>query len=135
MNFLALAALADTSSRQRWFRVVLAGLAVGMGVIEGADVGAIFSLYVAAFILYQAWINGGSRAKRIALGLSRVTLVALCAAFVAAPAILSLVATSIEGVVGTQQDAQTKASRWDWATQWSEPIKETPGFVQQWKDL
>ena len=44
MSFLALAMLADPSSRQRWRRVILAGLAVGMGVTEGADVGAIFSL-------------------------------------------------------------------------------------------
>src|SRR5262249_45627147 len=39
MTFLALAALMDTTSPRRWLRVALAGLAVGMGVSEGADVG------------------------------------------------------------------------------------------------
>jgi hypothetical protein len=41
MIFFALAALADTSSPARWLRVVLAGLAVGMAVTEGADIGAL----------------------------------------------------------------------------------------------
>ena len=129
MCFFALAALTDTTSCQRWLRVVLAGLAVGMGVMEGADVGAIFSLYVAAFILYQAWISTGSLAKRAALGFSRVALVALCAALMAAPAISSLIDTNIKGVAGTQQDTQTKKARWDWATQWSLPIRETTGLI------
>jgi Bacterial membrane protein YfhO len=54
LNFLALAALADTSSRLRWVLVALAGLAVGMGVMESADIGVIFSLFIAAFVVYQA---------------------------------------------------------------------------------
>src|SRR6267378_3950256 len=37
-NFLALAALADETSTRRWLRVVLAGFAVGMGVIEAFDI-------------------------------------------------------------------------------------------------
>ena len=129
MNFFALAALADTSSRHHWPRMILAGLAVGMGVMEGADVGAIFSLYVAAFILYQAWIGCGSTAKKAVLGLSRVALIALCAVWIAMPAVSSLIGTSITGVAGTEQDANTKEARWDWATQWSLPIRESIGLV------
>ena len=68
MIFFALAALADTSSPRRWLRVVLAGLAVGMGVTEGADIGALFSLYVAAFVIYQAWMAEGPRVKNLAVG-------------------------------------------------------------------
>ena len=52
LSFFALAALVDTSSRLRWLRVAVAGLTVGMGVMEGADIGAIFSVYVAAFMMY-----------------------------------------------------------------------------------
>jgi hypothetical protein len=129
MFFFALAALMDTSSPRRWLRVILAGLAVGMGVIEAADMGAISSLYVGAFIAFQAWASGGAWLKGIALGLSRLTLVAVCAALVAAPAVFSLVATNIKGIVGTQQDTQTKQARWDWATQWSLPVRETTGLV------
>src|SRR5438105_68532 len=47
--FLALAALNMRRSVNPWLRAALAGLAVGMGVIEGADNGVIFSLFVAAF--------------------------------------------------------------------------------------
>jgi hypothetical protein len=54
MTFFALGCLANNTARWRWVRVVVAGLAVGMGIAEGADVGAIFSVYVAAFALCQA---------------------------------------------------------------------------------
>ena len=129
MSFLALAALADTTSRQRWVRLILAGMAVGMGVSIGADVGAIFSLYVAAFIMYQAWVAEGSRARNLVAGVGRLTLVTVCALFLAASSIYSLVNTSIEGLVGTQQDAQTKAQQWGWATQWSLPKLEALSLV------
>jgi hypothetical protein len=129
MAFFALAALADTTSPQRWLRVVLAGLALGMAVTEGADVGALFSLYVAAFVLYQVWTVAGPRATRLAAGAGRLLLVAVCAAFLAAQSIHGLVGTSITGIKGTQQDAQTKKQRWDWATQWSLPKLEALNLV------
>lgn len=129
MAFLALAALADPAARLRWLRVILAGMAVGMGVATGADVGAIFSLYVAAFIVYQAWMTGDSRTKGLVLGLGRLALVTVCALLVAASSIYSLITTAIEGQVGTQQHVQTKEQRWDWATQWSLPKSEALGFV------
>lgn len=129
MIFFALAALTDTSSRLRWWRVMLGGMAVGMAVIEASDVGAIFSVYLAAFVIYQAWLGEGSAGKRAALGLGRLTVVVLCAGFIAAQAVVGLVGSSIVGVVGTQQDAQTKEARWDWATQWSLPVEETSGLV------
>ena len=124
MSFLALAAVADTSSRQSWLRLILAGFAVGMGVVEGSDVGAILSLFVAASIVYQAWAAEGSQIRNMAVGLGRLTLVVVCALFLAAQSINGLVNTSIKGVKGTAQDAQTKTERWDWATQWSLPKRE-----------
>ena len=129
MIFFALAALADTASPRRWLRVMLAGLAVGMGVMEGADIGALFSLYVAAFVIYQAWMAKGPRMKNLAVGVGRVALLAVCAALLAAQAISGLVSTEIKGVAGTQQDAQTKQEHWDWATQWSLPKWETLSLV------
>ena len=124
MTFFALAALADPSARQRWLRVALAGMALGMAVTEGADVGAIFSFYAAAFIIYQAWTTEGPRAKRLGGSLARLGLVAVCAAFMAAQSIHGLIDTSIRGMKGMQQDVQTKSERWDWATQWSLPKLE-----------
>jgi len=129
MGFLAMAALTDTSSPRRWWRVLLAGLAVGMGVSEGADVGAILSLYVAAYVLWQACIAEGPRVTNLLVGISRLALVIVAAVLLAAYAIFTLVATNITGVVGTQQDAKTRAERWDWATQWSLPKREVLGLA------
>ncbi len=129
MCFLALAALANPEAGQFWLRAILAGMALGMGVTEGADIGAIFSVYAAAFIVYQAWIIEGSRLKNLAAGLGRLVLVTACAGFLAAQSIQGLVATSIHGVAGTGQDTQTKMQHWNWATQWSLPRSEALNLV------
>ena len=129
MSLLALAILADPTLRPRWLLLILAGFAVGMAVTEGADVGALFSLLIAAFAAYQAWIAESSRIKNLAIGAGRLALIVVCAVFLAAQTIHGLISTSIEGVNGTQQDSQTKAQRWGWATQWSLPKTETLGLV------
>ena len=127
--FVALALLLDTSSRQRWLRVALAGLAVGINVMESADIGAIFSLFVVTFMIYQTWISGGSRTRRFCTGLGRLMLVTACAGVIAAQTVTTLVGTNINGVVGAQQDTSTKEAHWDWATQWSLPLQETTGLI------
>jgi hypothetical protein len=129
MVFLAIGALADTTSPRRWLRVVMAGLAVGMAVMEGSDIGAIFSMYVALFAMYQAWSAEGPRIRNLATGAVRVGLVAVFAALLAAQTIDVLVTTQIQGVSGAGQDTRSKEQRWDWATQWSFPKKETLGIV------
>ncbi len=129
MMFLALGLLTDPNPRGRWLRVILAGFAVGMDVCEGADVGAILSLYVAAFIAYQAFTAEGSRIKNLAMGLVRLVVVVACAGFLAAQAIYGLVDTSIKGITGEEQGTQTKAEHWNWATQWSLPKKEGLGLI------
>ena len=64
MAFLAIGWLGGSGGAPRWLKVTLAGFAIGMGVMEGFDLGGIFSLVVAAFVLYQAsrarvpWPNG-----------------------------------------------------------------------------
>ncbi|HEY5912162.1 MAG TPA: hypothetical protein VJA21_16280 [Verrucomicrobiae bacterium] len=129
MVFFSLAALVDTSSRWRWLRVGVGGAALGVAVCEGADIGAIFSLYVAAFIVYLAWTTQGHTVRALAVGVGRVVLVAALAALVAAQVIDVLVGTQIKGVAGMQQDTQTKEERWDWATQWSLPKREALGYI------
>jgi hypothetical protein len=129
MSFFALAALSGGSGFQSWLRVGLAGLAVGMGVSEGADVGAIFSIFLAAFMVYQAAIAERENLKSTAIGAGKLVLVAACAGLLAAQAMSELVANDIQGISGTQQDAKTKAERWDWATQWSLPKTETLRLV------
>jgi hypothetical protein len=129
MIFFAIAALADTTSRSRWLRVILAGLAVGMAVTEGADIGALFSICVAISVLYQAWGTQDSPGKKMAVGVGRLGLVAVFAALMAAPALSGLLATEIKGIEDTRQDAEARAEHWDWATQWSLPKVETLSLV------
>src|SRR2546427_1642815 len=57
LNFAALGFLFDDSSRNRWLKTILAGLAVGMNIMEAYDIGAIFSLYVAAFMVFQSFAS------------------------------------------------------------------------------
>src|ERR1051325_168762 len=129
MTFFAMAALVSAknaaSSVQCWVRIALAGLAVGMGVAEGADVGAIFSVYVALFAMFQAWNSEGPVAPKLGMGAVKVGVVALFALFLAAQPISALVATAIKGVAGTKQDEKTKMERWSFSTQWSLPKSET----------
>ncbi len=129
LEYLALAALVDTSSKRRWLKVILAGLAVGMGIMEGADIGAIFSLFVAAFVMFQAWVGEGVPAARLSRGIIRTIVVALFAAFISAQALTALIGTQIQGIAGAQQNEKTKAEQWNWATQWSLPKVETLGVV------
>jgi hypothetical protein len=134
MDFLALGLIVantpQTPALTRWTRLALAGLAVGVNVMEGADVGAIFSLFVAAFVFYKAVNEDGVPVlKKIGGGILRTAVVAVFAGFIASQTILSLVGTQIAGIVGTAQDEQTRAANWDKATEWSLPKKETLGIL------
>jgi hypothetical protein len=134
MGFLALAlAMANTPETPwlvRWARLALAGLCVGINVMEAADVGALVSMFIAVFVFFKPLVDeGGVVAGKIARGIGRVAVVAVFAGFIALQTVLSLVGTSIQGVGGTAQDSETKAAHWDWATQWSLPKIETLGIV------
>lgn len=134
MVFFAMALVASIqpamSPLQRWTRVALAGMAVGINVMESADIGALFSLLVAAFVVYHAGTaTEGAAVKRLARGVGRVILIAVCAAFIAAYALTGLIGTQIKGIARTAQDEQTKQQNWDWATQWSLHKRETLGLV------
>lgn len=110
--------------QQPWVRTILAGMAVGMGVIEAADIGAIFSVFVAAWVVAHALAQEGPLGQRLVRGGLRLALVAGFAGFIAASAVFSLIGTQVKGVVGMAQDEQTRAMRWSEATQWSVPKRE-----------
>ena len=129
ITFLALALLVDNSPSRRWLRVILAGFAVGMGVVDGADIGAIFSLYVTAFVLYQAWWSDGPHVRKLAFGVGKIALVAAFAGFIAAQSISVLISTQIKGVAMMQEDTETRQQKWDFTTQWSLPKREALGFL------
>ncbi|MGA2787523.1 MAG: hypothetical protein ABSF60_08345 [Verrucomicrobiota bacterium] len=133
MDFLAMALVVSISSAtpplMRWIRFALAGLAVGFNVMEAADIGAIFSLFVAAFVLFKA-VNdeNGSLLIKLGRGIGRIMIIALFAGFIATQTVVSLVGSQISGIAGTGQDTETKIQHWDWATQWSLPKIETLGL-------
>ncbi len=134
MDFFALGLVAGNSPAMpaltRWTRLALAGLCVGMNVMEAADIGAIFSVLIAAFVFFKA-INeeGVPLVRQISGGISRVAVVAVFAGFLALQTVLALIGSNIQGITGTGQDAETKLHHWDWATQWSLPKAETFGLI------
>ncbi len=133
-DFMALALVVGITPAMppfvRWARILLAGLAVGVNVMEAADIGALLSVMVATFVCYHAWAAmEGSTLTKVSRGAGRVALIALFAMLISAQALTSLIGTQIKGVAGTQQDAQSKQARWDFATQWSFPKRETLALV------
>jgi hypothetical protein len=133
MDFLALALVVSISSATppltRWMRLALAGLAVGVNIMEAADIGAIFSLFVAAFVLFKAVTDeNGSLLIKLGRGMGQITIIAVFAGFIATQTVVALVGSQITGIAGTGQDTETKAQHWDWATQWSVPKIEALGL-------
>lgn len=133
-DFMALALVVSVRPEMplliRAARIILAGLAVGMNVMEAADIGALMSTFVAAFVFYHAWVTSeGGVVGRVAGGAGRIVLIAVSAAFISAFALSSLIGTQIKGVAGTQQDEATKLAHWDFATQWSLPKRETLALI------
>ncbi len=122
--FLALALLQARRVGHPWLNAALAGLAVGMGVVEGSDNGVIFSLFVAAFVVVQSFVQGGSPAQGVKRSL-RLVLVAGFAVFIAMQVLISLFNLAAAGAVSAQADPERKAQKWAFATQWSLPPDET----------
>ncbi|HUR47725.1 MAG TPA: YfhO family protein [Candidatus Saccharimonadales bacterium] len=120
MIFLALAAVTNVSGRWGWIRLPLAGLAVGMSIMDGADNGAIFSLYVAAYALFVALTEEGAGPVAFLKGLSRTAIVAIFAGIMATQVLISVLGTQVAGI----KQMESAEQRWDFATQWSLPGNE-----------
>lgn len=124
MSLFALGLLVDPSRRLRWVKAAVAGLAVGVGVADGTDVGGIFSMFVAAFAVYWAVISDGRLVKNLGTGLARLMVVIGFAVFFAAHAI-----SVVPVVAGGSSGTRSKADQWDWATQWSLPKREALSII------
>jgi len=133
MVFFALAfVMANTDETPRpvsWIRLALAGLCVGISVMEGADNGAIFSLFVAAYVFFKSLLEENKTPlEKVGRGIGRVAIIAIFALFIAAQTVSALVGTYIVGTAGMGQDkSESPQDHWDWATEWSLPKKETIG--------
>ncbi len=110
---------------RQWARVILAGFAVGLNVTEGADVGAILSLYVAASVAWEAFANPNRKPAGLVAGLAQLALVAVTAGWIGAQSVQSLTGFAIKGVQGMDAQSQSTAERWDYITGWSFPKLET----------
>ena len=122
----------ETPRLVRWTRLALAGLAVGVSVMEGADNGAIFSLFVAAYVFYKSIIEENRPAlQKIGRGIGRVAIIAIFAAFISWQTVNALVNTYLVGAggagAGPGNSPESSQQHWDWATQWSLPKTETLG--------
>lgn len=128
---LCFAALVGPTVRHPWFYAALAGVPLGLSVMEGFDSGAILSLYVAAFVVFQGFSGkqGGKDSKAITHTIVRLVLVTVMAGFTAFEAVSVLLETQVKGIVGMEQDARTKQQRWNEATQWSLPKREALRIV------
>ena len=67
-SFLAGAFILRALKSRPWPNLALAGICVGLGLMEGYDVGALFSLYIAAFVLFGFVIKPLEAGKPKALG-------------------------------------------------------------------
>ncbi len=109
--------------------VILGGLGLGQGVMESFDVGGIFSLYVALFVVVAA-LNRKEKISglKVVKGMGLVAVLALSAALMAGHALSNLIGT--EGKAAAQQRHQmSPEQKWDFATQWSLPKAETLRLV------
>ncbi len=112
-----------------WVQIPLAGLAVGFCVTEGADVGAIFSLLVAAFTIMATVAGSSGKSRGWLAGLLRLGMVSCCAAWLAAHSLSTLVGTQIVGVSGMAQTRESQAQRWQFASAVSLPPVESLRIV------
>ena len=125
-SLLAIGAIGATAKTHVWLRCALAGLAVGMGITEGADVGIIFSVFVGLFAFTFTFLQTTPSVGSAASGLLRTCVVAGFAGFMAFHIIVSLVFNAkVLDAVSSQKQTMSADQQWNWATQWSLPKAET----------
>jgi hypothetical protein len=125
MVFLAMAAIVAPGIRQPWIKGALAGLAVGMGVMEGFDSGAILSVLVGVFALFYCFFSDSDPLKALARSAQIGFLMVFFAVLIAASTLSTLVGTQIKAISGMGQTPEEKQQHWNFATQWSIPKVET----------
>jgi hypothetical protein len=122
MVFFCLASLNRAGEGWRgWARVAVGGIALGVAVMEGADNGAIFSVYVAAFTVFAFAFARSNRSIPKSAGI--LAVVVLFSVLASAHTLISLVDTTISPLT-TSGVVETPAERWSFATQWSLPKLE-----------
>ena len=105
---LVVASTPETPWTIRSTRLALAGLCVGVNVMEAADIGALYSIIIAAFVFFKPFMDEeGIFVKKLARGTRRVAVVAVFAGFIAYQTAINLFGLEIQGIAGTGQDTET----------------------------
>ncbi len=123
--FLAIAAFHACNGRFAVIKAMLAGLALGLGISEGGDNGAIFAMVAGVYGFFRAFAEPGPTIHRTTRGASRVVIAAVLAGLFAAQTLNIFVNLAVKGVVGMSDDRLTPEQKWDFATQGSLHPKET----------
>jgi hypothetical protein len=128
--FLALAAVESSFSSRphQWFKIILAGLGVGLSVSEGGDNGAIFSLFFAAYVIWTSWHHAPGDEKpfaRVFKAASRLAVIVVFAFLLASQIVDLFFGFSGTGIAGLAQKGMTPEQKWSFATQWSLPKAES----------
>ena len=136
-SFLAAAFVLRALKSRPLANLALAGICVGLGLMEGYDIGALFSLYIAAFVLFGFVIKSMPLRRAAGRGFAGIAVVALVAGLAAAQTMSTLVSTQLQGASSGQADVQqtpaqrnaAKERQWTFLTQWSLPKLETLRIV------
>ncbi len=119
----------------QWALAVFAGLCAGFNMSEGFDSGAITSVLVFAYLAFQCLRpREGQRFFLSLWRMIRCTVLAVVASCgIALAPISDAVGAQIQQIPMLQQGGK---EAWDWATQWSLPVRETirfwvPGYFGQ----
>jgi hypothetical protein len=123
--FIALGILVSPDIEKLWIKAVLAGLCTGMAVMEGFDVGAILSLYVAVFVVFRFLSTESDPVQGVGKMISVGALLVVSALLISFSTISTLIATQIKGTATVGQTEADKRDAWDKNTQWSIPKAET----------
>jgi hypothetical protein len=122
---IAVGVLVSPNIEKLWIKGVLAGLCTGMAVMEGFDVGAILSIYVAVFVVFRFFSTESDPAKRVGKTAYVGALLVVSAFLISLSTISTLIGTQIKGTAAVGETEAEKRDAWDNNTQWSIPKVET----------
>lgn len=124
--FLALAAVHASRPKLAILRYLLAGFAIGHSVLEGFDVGALYSIGFGIYVVYLKWSQSEEKGKGAAAGLGTLALIVVAAGWMASQGLVTLVGTQLSGAAEVDAaDPKATEAQWNFATQWSLPINES----------
>lgn len=124
--FLALAAVHASRPKLPILRYLLAGFAIGHSVLEGFDVGALYSIGFGLYVVFLKWNQSEEKGKGVAAGLGILALIIVAAGWMASQGLITLIGTQLTGAAKVDAaDPKAAEAQWNFATQWSLPVNES----------